>query len=113
MNRVCLIGRLVADPEARTAQNKDKTMIVNFRIAVDRAGSEEADFIRITAFGKTAEFADQWFKKGMRVGIDGRIQTGSYEDKNGNTVYTTDIITERLDFADGKTEDANGGRRRR
>ena len=102
MNNVSLIGRLTAEPEIRN--NKDLT-IANFTLAVDRIGSDEADFIRCVAFGKSAEFVDDYFTKGLRVGVSGRIQTGRYEDKDGNTRYTTDIIVERLDFADGKKED--------
>lgn len=102
MNNVSLIGRLTAEPEIRN--NKDLT-IANFTLAVDRIGSDEADFIRCVAFGKSAEFVDDYFAKGLRVGVSGRIQTGRYEDKDGVTRYTTDIIVERLDFADGKKED--------
>lgn len=102
MNNVSLIGRLTAEPEIRNT--KDVT-IANFTLAVDRIGSDEADFIRCVAFGKSAEFVDDYFTKGLRVGVSGRIQTGRYEDKEGVTRYTTDIIVERMDFADGKKED--------
>lgn len=103
MNNVSLIGRLTAEPEIR--YSKDDLTIANFTLAVDRIGSDEADFIRCVAFGKSAEFVDDYFSKGLRVGVSGRIQTGRYEDKDGVTRYTTDIIVERLDFADGKKED--------
>lgn len=103
MNNVSLIGRLTAEPEIR--YGKDDMTIANFTLAVDRIGSDEADFIRCVAFGKSAEFVDDYFTKGLRVGVSGRIQTGRYEDKDGVTRYTTDIIVERLDFADGKKED--------
>lgn len=114
MNSVNLIGRLTADPEIRDAKD---TTVARFTLAVDRIGSEEADFVRCVAFGKTAEFVDDYFTKGLRVGVTGRIQTGRYEDKDsGKTIYTTDVICERLDFADGnpnnkeKEEDRKGSR---
>lgn len=100
MNQVCLIGRLTADPEGRRA-GKDLE-VCNFTLAIDRPGQDSgADFIRCAAFGKTAEFAEDYFQKGVRAGVTGRIQTGSYEDKDGITRYTTDIIVDRLYFADG------------
>ena len=99
MNNVSLIGRLTADPEIRDAK---ETTVARFSLAVDRLGSEEADFIRCVAFGRAAEFVEDYFRKGIRVGVSGRIQTGRYEDKDtGKTIYTTDVICERLDFADG------------
>lgn len=101
MNNVSLIGRLTADPEIRS-DKKGKLEIARFTLAVDRVGSEDADFIRCVAFGKSAEFVEDYFQKGLRVGVSGRIQTGRYEDKDsGKTVFTTDVIVERLDFADG------------
>ena len=113
MNNVNLIGRLTADPEIRTANNKDKTQIANFTLAIDRVGGEEADFIRCVAFGRAAEFVEDYFTKGQRVGVTGRIQTGSYEDKDGNKRYTTDVIVEHMDFADGKKDDASDSRNKR
>ena len=110
MNNVSLIGRLVAEPDIRTT--KDIT-IANFTLAIDLIGSDEADFIRCIAFGKAAEFVDDYFSKGLRVGVSGRIQTGRYEDKDGVTRYTTDIIVERLDFADGKKENQDERKDRR
>lgn len=112
MNNVNLIGRLVADPVVRTANNKDKTQIANFTLAIDRVGSEEADFIRCTAFGRAAEFVEDYFTKGLRVGVTGRIQTGSYEHTDGHTVYTTDVIVDHLDFADGKKDDSGDSRKK-
>lgn len=116
MNSVNLIGRLTADPEIRS-DKKGELEIARFTVAVDRIGSEEADFIRCVAFGKSAEFVEDYFTKGLRVGVTGRIQTGRYEDKDsGKTIYTTDVISERLDFADGnpnnkdKEEDRKGSR---
>lgn len=116
MNSVNLIGRLTADPDFRSAKTKgkDDLSICSFTLAVDRIG-EGADFIRCTAFGAAADFVDQYFTKGLRVGVSGRIQTGSYQDKDGNTRYTTDVIIEHTDFADGKKDDggSTGNRRGR
>lgn len=99
MNQVCLIGRLTADPEGRRAKDME---VCNFTLAIDRPGKDAgADFIRCVAFGKTAEFCEDYFAKGVRAGVTGRIQTGSYEDKDGIVRYTTDIIVDRLYFADG------------
>ena len=106
MNNVSLIGRLCKDPDIREVGKGDKaTTMAVFVLAVDRIGSEEADFIRCVMFGKTAEFAEKYLTKGQRVGVTGRIQTGSYEDQDGETRYTTDVIAERLTFADGKREE--------
>lgn len=113
MNNVNLIGRLTADPEIRTANNKDKTQIANFTLAIDRVGGEDADFIRCVAFGRAAEFVEDYFTKGQRVGVTGRIQTGSYENKDGQKVYTTDVIVEHLDFADSKKDDSDSKKRGR
>ena len=101
MNSVNLIGRLTADPTIRS-NSKGDMCIANFTLAVPRIGSEEADFIRCTAFGKSAEFVEDYFSKGLRVGVSGHILTGSYEREDGSTAYTTDVIVERLDFADAK-----------
>lgn len=118
MNTVTLIGRLTADPVVRETKGKDPVCVANFALAVPRIGSEEADFPRCVCFGKTAEFVDEWCKKGNRIGVTGRIQTGSYTDNEGKTVYTTDVIVERVDFADDSGKDdgrsnrsRNGGRR--
>ena len=107
MNRVELIGRLARDPELRYTSGKDPLAVTRFTLAVDRAGkSDEADFIQVTVFGGTAEFVEKYFMKGLRVGVAGRIQTGSYEDKDGKTVYTTEVIGEQVEFADGKRDAA-------
>ena len=106
MNNVCLIGRLTADPEVRHGGKDGDLEIVNFTLAVQRIGTEDADFIRCTAFGKTAEFAEDYFSKGLRIGVTGHIQTGSYERQDGSTAYTTDVIIDRLDFADGKKDES-------
>lgn len=102
-NHVVLMGRLVRDPETRQA---GETTITRYTLAVDRRfkreGQPTADFIPCVAFSRSAEFADKYFKKGMRVLVEGRIQTGSYEKEDGTRVYTTDIIVENQEFADSK-----------
>ena len=116
MNSVSLVGRLTADPEVRYTQGG--ASIANFTIAVDRKykkeGGPDADFPRINAFGKTAEFIEKYFSKGMRIGITGRVQTGSYTDKDGRKVYTTDVVAENVEFverkADGPTDQNKTGR---
>lgn len=100
MNNVQLMGRLTKDPEIR--EGKDGLAIAKWTLAVDRIGSEEADFIYCTAFGKTAEFVEDNVTKGQRIALTGRIQTGRYEGKDGQTVFTFDVITERVYFADSK-----------
>ena len=112
MNNVSLIGRLTRDPELLTTNSG--VNIGKFSLAVDRKfvrqGEErQADFLNIIAFGKTAEFASNYFFKGQQVGVVGRIQTGSYEDKNGNRRYTTEIVAESLYFADSKRDNSGGG----
>lgn len=114
MNTCALLGRLTADPELRKAgKTKDAVSVVNYTLAVSRIGSEEADFIRCVAFGKTAEFMETYLKQGSRIAVTGRIQTGSYKDKDDKTVFTTEVITDRIDFADGKAEDEDSGSKRR
>ena len=98
MNSVQLLGRLTRDPEIR--EGKDDLAIARFTLAVDRIGSEQADFISCVAFGKTAEFLEDHVTKGQRIALTGRMQTGSYEHKDGYTVYTTDVVAERVYFAD-------------
>lgn len=104
MNQVNLIGRLARDVDMRTAKNEEQTAIAIFTLAVDRNG-KECDFISCRAFGKTAEFMERYTAKGQRIGVTGRIQTGSYEGKKGETVYTTDVIVNQIYFADGKREE--------
>ena len=113
MNTVCLIGRLAADPAGRDAgKGKDALRVVSFPLAVKRPGSEETDFPRVTCFGKTAEFVEEYFQKGERIAITGHVQTGSYENKDGDTVYTTDTIGERAEFCESKKDD-DGDRSKR
>lgn len=107
MNVVILMGRLTKDPEVRYTQGQNSMAVARYTLAVERRGrkddsQQQADFIRCVAFGRSAEFAEKYFRKGLRVAIDGRIQTGSYQDKNGNTVYTTDVVVNNQEFADGK-----------
>lgn len=103
MNKVELTGRLVADPEVRTGS---QSAVARFRIAVNRRfkreGEPDADFISCVAFGKSAEFIEKYFRKGMKIEIVGRIQTGSYE-KDGQRIYTTDVVVEEQDFGESKS----------
>lgn len=114
MNTVNLIGRLAKDPDIRTFdKGKDGEVVqATFTLAVDR-GNDEADFIRCVAYGKIAELIEEFIAKGMRVGVTGHIRTGSYEHKDGYTVWTFDIIVDRFDFADAKreTDDDRGSRK--
>ena len=102
MNTVCLIGRMTADAEVREVSRKGKEdlTIASFTLAVDRVGSEEADFIRCKAFDKTAEFIEDRLGKGQRIGVTGRINTSSYETDDGDKRYITEVIVERVTFAD-------------
>ena len=102
MNNVSLVGRLTRDPEIK-ATNSGSTY-ARFSIAVDRRGKDAGtDFINIVAFGKTSEFIERYFRKGQRIGINGRIQTGSYEGKDGKKVYTFDVIAENVEFVESKS----------
>ena len=111
MNQVCLVGRLTNDPEIRYTQGEKPMAVAKYTLAVDRRyrkdGEPTADFIRCVAFGKNAEFAEKFMSKGRRFGVTGSIQTGSYQNKDGQTVYTTDIIVNSQDFCDSK-QDAGG-----
>ena len=114
MNKIILVGRLTKDPEIRYQQNGDKQMaIAKFGLAVNRdfkkEGQQEADFFNVTAFGKNGEFAEKYLKKGGKILVEGRVQTGSYVNKEGQKVYTTDVIVDRFEFVDSKHSDSNGG----
>lgn len=102
MNNVTLIGRLARDPEVKSTSNDN--MVANFTLAVDRPMAKEktADFIRIVCFGKTAELVERYLSKGRQIGVQGHIQTGSYEDKDGRKVYTTDVVASRIEFLGSK-----------
>lgn len=112
MNKVILMGRLTRDPETRYKQgdNSQESMCVaRYTLAVDRRGGkregqQSADFISCVAFGKTGEFAEKYFRQGMRVTISGRIQTGSYTNREGQKVYTTVVVIEEQEFAESKGE---------
>ena len=115
MNKVILMGRLTRDPEIRYAQGDNSMAIARFTLAVDRrtrrdnAGNDEqtADFISCVAFQRTAEFLERYGRKGTKFVVEGRIQTGSYTNKDGQRVYTTDVVVENLEFAESKN--ASGG----
>jgi len=116
MNKVILMGRLTRDPELRYS-NTSNVAVVKFSLAVDRRfkreGQPEADFINCTAFGKTGEFINNYFNKGMRVAVTGRLQVSSWEEEPGKRRYSTDVIVEEAYFADSKKEGGNnnfGGR---
>lgn len=101
MNKVILMGRLTKDPEVRYSQGEKPTVIARYTLAVDRRG-EGADFIPCVAFGSNGEFAEKYFRKGTKIVIEGRIQTGSYTNKEGGKVYTTDVVVEHQEFAESK-----------
>ena len=112
MNKVVLVGRLARDPELRTTQSG--TAVVSFTVACDRRftrqGEErQADFINCVAWNKTAEFISRYFTKGMRIALDGRIQTRSYDDQSGNKRYITEVVAEDVEFAQSKNEGGAGG----
>jgi len=109
MNKVIEIGRLTRDPEVRYSQGENSTAIARFSLAVDRRfkkdGEQSADFINHVAFGKTAEFVEKYLKQGTKVAVVGRIQTGSFTNKDGQKVYTTDVVAEEIEFAESKHAD--------
>ena len=121
MNKVILMGRLTKDPDVRYTQGESSTAIARYTLAVDRRfarrdqqDAQTADFIGIVAFGKAGEFAEKYLKKGTKIIVTGRIQTGSYTNKDGQKVYTTDVIVEDQEFAESKSASAgsdNGGYR--
>ena len=114
MNRVILMGRLTRDPEVRYTQGSEPMAVARYTLAVNRRvrkddGSQEADFINIVAFRKAGEFAEKYFRQGVRVLVSGRIQTGSYTNKDGQRVYTTDVIVDEQEFADSKNSSGRTG----
>ena len=116
MNKVVLMGRLTRDPEVRYTQGENSTCIARYTLAVDRRFSrnnnndgQTADFIPCVAFGKTGEFAEKYFRKGIKVAVSGRIQTGSYTNRDGVKVYTTDIIVDDQEFAESRNASQQGG----
>ena len=106
MNKVVLVGRLTRDPEVRYSQGDNATAVARYTLAVNRKfkkdGEPTADFIPCVVFGRSAEFTEKYFRKGMQVAVSGRIQTGSYTNKDGNKVYTTDVVVEEQEFAESK-----------
>lgn len=113
MNSVQLVGRFTRDPDVRYTDGG--VSIARFTLAVDRRFKQEggptADFISCVAFGKTAEFVEKYFSQGMKMGLNGRIQTGSYINKDGNKVYTTDIVADNVEFVESKkSQESSQGR---
>ena len=106
MNKVILMGRLTRDPEVRYSAGENSMAIARYTLAVDRRfkrdGEATADFISCVAFGRAAEFAERYFRQGIRIVVSGRIQTGSYTNRDGNKVYTTDVVVEEQEFAESK-----------
>ena len=108
MNKVILMGRLTRDPEVRYSQGETPLAIARYTLAVDRrmarSNNEEqsADFINCVAFGRAGEFAERYFRKGTKIAVTGRIQTGSYTNKDGVRVYTTEVVVEEQEFAESK-----------
>ena len=113
MNKVILMGRLTRDPEVRYGAGENSTAVARYTIAVDRRfkrdGEQNADFIGCVAFGRNAEFAEKYLRQGTKIGLTGRIQTGSYTNRDGQKVYTTDIVVEEQEFAESKATAGNGG----
>ena len=110
MNKVILMGRLTRDPEVRYAQGENPLAIARYTLAVDRRfnrgnggdNQQTADFINCVAFGRSGEFAEKYLRKGTKILVSGRIQTGSYTNKDGQTVYTTEVVAEDQEFAESK-----------
>lgn len=116
MNKVILMGRLTRDPDVRYSQSADGSMAVaRYTLAVDRKyqrnnNEQNADFISCVAFGKFGEIAEKYFHQGTKIIIQGRIQTGSYTNKDGQRVYTTDVVVEDQEFAESKSADSSNSR---
>lgn len=114
MNKCIFIGRLTKEPDIRYAQNQNSTCVAKFSIAVDRKfkqkeGDPTADFINCVAFGKLGELVEKYVTKGSKVNIVGRLQTGNYTNKEGQKVYTNDIMVEEIEFLDSKSKAENSG----
>ena len=115
MNKVILMGRLTRDPDVRYSQGNEPMAVARYTLAVDRRfarrdqqDAQTADFISIVAFGKAGEFAEKYLKKGIKVVVTGRLQTGSYINKDGQKVYTTDVVAEDQEFAESKNASGSG-----
>lgn len=113
MNKVILMGRLTRDPDVRYTQGPEQKCIARYTLAVDRrkpkdSEGQQADFISCVAFGKAGEFAEKYCHKGTKLVVSGRIQTGSYTNRDGQKVYTTDVVVEEQEFAESKSSGENG-----
>ena len=113
MNKVILMGRLTRDPEVRYGAGENSTAVARYTIAVDRRfkrdGEQKTDFIGCVAFGCNAEFAEKYLRQGTKIVLTGRIQTSSYTNRDGQKVYTTDIVVEEQEFAESKAATAGNG----
>lgn len=113
MNKVILMGRLTREPIIRYTQGENTMAIARYTLAVDRRfrceGEQDADFIGCVAFGRQAEFAEKYLHQGTKIAITGRIQTGSYTNREGQKVYTTDVVVEEQEFAESKSASENSG----
>ena len=117
MNKVILMGRLTRDPEVRYSQGESPLAIARYTLAVDRRfnrsnggdNQQTADFINCVAFGRSGEFAEKYLRKGTKIVVSGRIQTGSYTNKDGQTVYTTEVVAEDQEFAESKNSAGSEG----
>ena len=114
MNRVILMGRLTRDPEVRYTQGERSMAVARYTLAVDRRGrrnqdgnEQTADFINIVAFDRAGEFAEKYFRQGLKIIVSGRIQTGSYTNRDGQKVYTTEVVVEEQEFAESKAASDN------
>ena len=103
MNKVELIGRLTRDPEVRSTAGDNPRTITRYTLAVDRKRNDNTDFISCVAFGAPAEFAEKYFHKGIKIAVIGRIQTGSYTKQDGTKIWTTEVVVEEQEFAEGKS----------
>lgn len=116
MNKVILMGRLTRDPEVRYSQGERSMAIAKYTLAIDRRKTQQnsdpgADFINCVAFDRAGEFAEKYFRQGLRVLISGHLQTGNYTNKDGQKVYTTDVIVESQEFADSRRDGSGAGSR--
>ena len=113
MNKVILMGRLTRDPEVRYSAGNNSMAVARYTLAVDRRfrrdGENNADFIGCVAFGKSAEFAEKYLRQGTKIIVTGRIQTGSYTNRDGQKVYTTDVVVEDQEFAESKAAASESG----